>query len=382
MPGDAKRFLTFNKDEIFKSLLAVEGHLRQLKPEFKGEDLRCLVKHLGEAESHADEAVSHTAELKLDVESGKFKELRDRLREFRRKLQSEQVKSEDAIREIRSIRGFFESFNPEYNVSSCKLCGDIEEVLAKLNIPKTTVPELESESVDRLLAHLAAKYNVPKPKVRWLEKCPTRPESFGVYRSDGVNDEIVLCRGGTVHVVLHEFGHYLARVQGKPSTEAEAEAFALKESGKALNVETAQFNNGGKRMTSWREIGVIYGGQHIGKGISRGLKELDRYMGKEAAAVQERPSTWVVVAGAVGLPLLAVYAKLKDPWDKLAILTGGFLSTNLWDIVEEAMVAAGGAAGAAYVPARYVPPVSAVASAPAQTVASAPAQTAAQEKVY
>jgi hypothetical protein len=134
-------------------------------------------------------------------------------------------------------------------------------------------------------------------------------------------------------------------------------------------------------MTSWREIGVIYGGQHIGKGISRGLKELDRYMGKEAAAVQERPSTWVVVAGAVGLPLLAVYAKLKDPWDKLAILTGGFLSTNLWDIIEEAMTTAGGgggAAGAAYVPAAYVPP----APVSATVSASAPAQMAAQEKVY
>jgi hypothetical protein len=255
LPGDAKRFLTFNKDEIFKSLLAAEGHLRQLKPEFKGEDLSCLVKHLGEAESHADEAVSHTAELKLDVESGKFKELRDRLREFRRKLQSEQVKSEDAIREIRSIRGFFESFNPEYNVSSCKLCGDIEEVLAKLNIPKTTVPELETESVDKLLAHLAAKYNVPKPKVRWLEKCPTRPESFGVYRSDGVNDEIVLCRGGTVHVVLHEFGHYLARVQGKPSTEAEAEAFALNESRqKAWEVKEAKYS---KHTSGFTVFGIL-----------------------------------------------------------------------------------------------------------------------------
>jgi hypothetical protein len=130
-------------------------------------------------------------------------------------------------------------------------------------------------------------------------------------------------------------------------------------------------------VTTWREVGVNYGGQHIGKGIARALLEVDKALGKAGAPLMERPSVWVTVVGTFAFPAAAMFLKLKDPWDKLAILTGGFLSTGLWDIIEEAMVAAGGA-GAAYVPARYVPP------APAAAVVRVPAvaQTAAQEKVY
>jgi hypothetical protein len=134
-------------------------------------------------------------------------------------------------------------------------------------------------------------------------------------------------------------------------------------------------------VATWREVGVNYGGEHIGKGITRLLKEVDKYAGKGAAPIEQRPSTWITVIGTFALPAAAIFGKLKDPWDKLAILTGGFISTGLWDIIEEAMTTAGGgggAAGAAYVPAAYVPP----ASVSAIVSASAPAQTAAQEKVY
>jgi hypothetical protein len=131
-------------------------------------------------------------------------------------------------------------------------------------------------------------------------------------------------------------------------------------------------------MATWRDTGVNYGGQHIGKGVTRLLKEIDKALGKETAPVQEKPSTWVIVAGTFLLPTAAVLAKLEDPWDKLAILTGGFLSTNLWDIIEEAMAAAGGggaAAGAPYVPPTYVPPAPTQATPAAPTQAPAPAAT-------
>jgi len=109
-------------------------------------------------------------------------------------------------------------------------------------------------------------------------------------------------------------------------------------------------------VATWREVGFNYGGQHIGKGVSRALREVDKILGKEAAAIHERPSTWITVIGTFALPAAAVLGKLKDPWDKLAILTGGFLSTGLWDIIEEAMVTAGGGgAAAAYTPTAYVP---------------------------
>ena len=103
-------------------------------------------------------------------------------------------------------------------------------------------------------------------------------------------------------------------------------------------------------MATWRDVGVNYGGQHIGKGISRLIKEVDKYMGKEAAPVQERPSTWIIAIGSIGLPAAAIFLRLRDPWDKLAILAGGYLSTGLWDIIEEAMASlgVGGAATAAF----------------------------------
>jgi hypothetical protein len=125
-------------------------------------------------------------------------------------------------------------------------------------------------------------------------------------------------------------------------------------------------------VSTWRDVGVNYGGQHIGKGITRALKEVDKALGKEAAAIQERPSTWITVIGTFTFPAAAIFLKLKDPWDKLFILIGGYISTGLWDIIEEAMIAGGGggAPGAAYYPT-YVAP------APAPT-----ATASAAEKVY
>jgi hypothetical protein len=122
-------------------------------------------------------------------------------------------------------------------------------------------------------------------------------------------------------------------------------------------------------VATWRDVGVNYGGQHIGKGITRLLKEVDRMTGKTAAAIQERPSTWITVIGTFAFPAAAIFLKLKDPWDKLAILTGGYISTGIWDIIEEAMVTGGGGGspGGAYFPT---------------TVSVPPTPTSAGEKVY
>jgi hypothetical protein len=95
-----------------------------------------------------------------------------------------------------------------------------------------------------------------------------------------------------------------------------------------------------KSLVTWKEVGFNYGGQHIGKGIARAFLEVDKALGKAGAPLTQRPSVWLTVAGTVGLPAAAILLKLRDPWDKLAILSGGFLSTGLWDIIEEAMAVA------------------------------------------
>ncbi|MEM1522304.1 MAG: hypothetical protein QXU69_04720 [Thermofilaceae archaeon] len=120
-------------------------------------------------------------------------------------------------------------------------------------------------------------------------------------------------------------------------------------------------------MATWRDVGRLYGGQHIGKGILRALREVDRAVGREAAAVHERPSTWITIVGSILLPSVAVLGKLRKPWDEVLAIVGGYISTALWDIAEEAMMGAGGGATIVAAPA--------IAQAPA-TATAAPAAPA------
>gem|GEM_PF-2594916 len=367
MVGDARAFLRFNKEEIFKDLLAVEGHLRNVKPGYKSQDLACIAKHLADAEGHADEAISHAAELGDDEASRKFRELRDRLRDLRRDLQESKISLEEAIRRVREVRRYFEGFNPEFDVSKCRACGEVEEVLAKLKIPLTSLRDLEEEVAHKMLEHLASKYGVPKPEIRFIDECPTEPVKFGLYSREGDKHVITLCRGGlSAHVLAHEFKHYLDSLAGRPLSEEEAESFAFEEAngnsrGKALYSE-ARYKILGERM-AWREIGLIYGSQHLAKGVDRALGELDRFAGKATAAVQERPSTWVVAGLSIGLPLLLAFKKIKGPLDKLLAIVGGYLSTKIWDYIEEYMAGGG---GATYSPVSYVPATPVAPVAPAE----------------
>jgi len=113
-------------------------------------------------------------------------------------------------------------------------------------------------------------------------------------------------------------------------------------------------------MATWRDVGLKYGAQHIAKGINRALVEVDRMTGKAGAPIQERPSVWTSIGLGIILPIVGVFGKIKDPYDKLMVLIGGYLSTNVWDYIEEAMTAAGGGGGAAatatYVPRFTLPP--------------------------
>lgn len=105
-------------------------------------------------------------------------------------------------------------------------------------------------------------------------------------------------------------------------------------------------------MVTYREVGIIYGGQHIGKGLTRGFVEIDKAMEREALKPHLRPSTWLNLGLGVGLPLISVFAKLRDPWDDLLVLAGGFTSTKVWDYAEEYVAASPSPGGT---PPGYVP---------------------------
>ena len=122
--GKEKYYLRFNKEEIFKNLIATEEHFRNV--EEAGIDtegfLNCNVKHLGSCESHADEAISHALIAETEESSEKFRKLRNKIREFRRDLQSGKVTPTEGIKRTREVRHEFEAFNPRYDISTCEAC--------------------------------------------------------------------------------------------------------------------------------------------------------------------------------------------------------------------------------------------------------------------
>ena len=122
--GKEAYYLKFNKDEIFKNLIATEGHFRNVKKTGLDREgfLNCAVKHLADAEGHLDEAISHSIVAETEESSKKFRELRNKVQNFRHSLQGGKVSPEAGIKLVREIRHEFEDFNPEYDISKCEAC--------------------------------------------------------------------------------------------------------------------------------------------------------------------------------------------------------------------------------------------------------------------
>jgi hypothetical protein len=301
----AARFLEYNRDEAFKNLLAAEEHLRFAKPGSTGEEAGCIVKHLAEVESHADEGVSHSSELGLDEEARLWRELRDRARRLRYRVMAEGVvRPEEMIREVRSLRHFLESWNPELSALSCQCTGEAQEAGQRGEV-KAPAPEVGERGV-----------------------------------------VVVQVRGGS-------YSKPEERLNREPPARLHA-------------------------MATWRDVLVIYGGLHVGKGVLRLLKEVDNRMGWAANPPSRRLTTWVAVGAGVAAPFVAMNRRIRSPWDTFALLVGGYLSTYVWDVAEE--VAATGvllSPPLSLAPRTFALPPAQAAPAPAPAPAqAAPAQQA------
>ena len=137
--GKEEYYLRYNKDEIMKNLIASEGHFRNVADDsstIEAGFLSCVVKHLADAEGHVDEAISHAAVVEGHEASEKFRNLRDNIRELRYKVQKDVVIPYQGILDVRKIRREFESFNPEYDISTCESC-----------IVRTTITDKDTEKV-------------------------------------------------------------------------------------------------------------------------------------------------------------------------------------------------------------------------------------------
>ena len=337
-------YLGFNKDEIFKSLLATEGHFRNytnLKEDRTG-FLNCCVKHLADAEGHCDEAISHALIAEDSETSRRFLELRDEIRNLRKWIQSSPVTRDEGIREIRKLRRQFEGFNPDYDVSKCESCGDSAEIMEDLtkilselrnNSPAVAAHEtdwedflvMEREMAEKLIAKLSEKYGFDPPKLMISDKChdPNR----GTY-SQGV---IYMCQSGVnLHVLAHEFRHHVQKEKGTHMDEGEAEKFAIDlfdtPPQQGLYSNHAHSHNDHNMVKRIKDVGVIYGLQQLGYATSLGLKYADTL--RPEGILGQPISLWGDILGTVGGILGALY--LKAPYDLVAAMVGGYLSTNLW----------------------------------------------------
>jgi len=133
--GKEAYYLQYNKDEIFKNLIAAEGHFRNIAQRetesMEAGYANCVVKHYADAESHADEAISHSAIVEGPESSRMFQDLRDRIQSARRGIQQGGINPFEGIREARNIRRQFESFNPEYDITKCKACEPVEILMKR-----------------------------------------------------------------------------------------------------------------------------------------------------------------------------------------------------------------------------------------------------------
>jgi len=134
-------------------------------------------------------------------------------------------------------------------------------------------------------------------------------------------------------------------------------------------------------MPTWREIGLVYGGAHIGKGVSKAIDMIDPALKATNKKVWERPSFWTTLAISIGVPVLATFAekRVRSRTAKALLVAGAVaaaaVSTKIWDYVEEAMATAG--AGATVARAA----VAGVTSAPVTYSVSAPAPAPAPAQV-
>lgn len=336
-------YLIFNKDEIFKNLIASEGHFRNFKSlkEDSTGFLNCIVKHLADAEGHCDEAISHALIAEDRETSRKFLELRDEIRTFRKWIQSSPVTRDDGIREIRKLRRQFEGFNPDYDVSKCETCGDTSQIMEditetirelKSNAQVTAAHEndaedflvMEREMADKVIAKLSEKYGVKPPELVISDKC--HEPMIGLYTAG----RIMVCKTGVnLHVLAHEFWHHVQKERGMHLDECAAEKFAvdLFKAPHQKGLYSIHAHSHNEMVKKIKDVGIIYGLQQLGYAADYGLKYADTL--RPEGILGQPVSLWGDLLGTI-LGIIGAL-KLKAPYDLASAMVGGYLSTNLWN---------------------------------------------------
>jgi len=329
-------WLKFNVRNIISNLYQAEDHARYLIPGMRPEHFSCIIKHLlfvdgelGEAESHAS-VVNESLIPKIRTIRQRVQRLLDRLEE----PISTEADVAQVLRELREIRKEMEKLFPTYDTEECEVCAPPSEGLVEALKEVRRHPslaELELDYAEKVIKFICDKYGVEPPKLVIDDTC-YRPD-IGWY--DPKAKEIHVCRSGVnAHVLLHELAHHMGI-----KDEHEAEAFAIREgvglelpvTAKALNPPKAMRHSGERSMVSSRDLLVIFGSQHLMKGIELAAEQ---YTDK-TKPLWQRPDFLVSLGFTIGGALGGMY--LSEPYATPLALMAGYASTKFWDFALEYM---------------------------------------------
>jgi len=344
MVGTASEFLKYNEENVMMHLLAIENHLRDLNEDYASEHASCIVKHLLTLREQALEGISHASEVGSEDKIKIFKEIDDAAKRIRAALERRE-KPSNIIRMVREVRKSAEKLDRMFDLSKCASCtipvssytesSNITDFNEKIiDNPEEAFKEMEKQFAQMVINTLSAHYMVDPPKLIIDEGC-NKP-NFGLY----TDNTIYVCSGNiNLHVLVHEFAHYLQDVAGRHLDEKEAEEVAIELLKKDLYPKKASYTTGDRKMAlTWRETGLILGASHIFKGVERAADEVDRMMGKSAEVVTRRPSTYINVVGGLAAMLIPRFIRVPEYLDVILTVGGAHMTTKVWDYLEEKMV--------------------------------------------
>lgn len=183
-----------------------------------------------------------------------MKNLMVRARVIRDDIKKGKIKTQedyDVVRAwAREARHRLDQRNWTGEYAKYETASDTVEVMHQVNQLTGGLMRLEERHVDEILAHLSKKWGIPKPPVRFVDRCNPLTDAWQVGRDlllkdeDGETrrvalpqyDELVFCRGGaSPYTVAHEACHFRDRYLKGRTDEESATECGLAEVGNTVN---------------------------------------------------------------------------------------------------------------------------------------------------
>lgn len=162
--------------------------------------------------------------------------LRDQARILKAKIAEGRFTDENAEK----LRDWARNLRHSIEESKWSETEDIEFNL-HLNSTNSDLTDLEEKHVDEILDQLSEKYEVPKPRYRFVDGCNPLKDAWMKGKNLKIGetsipmsgeDELIFCRGGaSAYSISHEFMHYADRFQKGETNEESATEQALEETG-------------------------------------------------------------------------------------------------------------------------------------------------------